>query len=46
LGADDSAVAARTEPGLLLTDGREALDRMLAIARASASEVVSSDRLH
>ncbi|MCH8083762.1 MAG: hypothetical protein IH885_05965 [Myxococcales bacterium] len=44
LGAEDPAAAARIEPGLLLADDREALDRMLAITRAS--EVATSDRLH
>jgi hypothetical protein len=44
LGAEDSAAGAHSEPGLLLTDGREALDRVLAIRRAS--ETVPSDLLH
>jgi len=44
LRADDPAAAARIEPGLLIADDRDALDRVLATGRAS--EVVSSDRLH
>jgi hypothetical protein len=44
LRADDPAAAARIEPGLLIADDRDALDRVLAIGRAS--EAVSSDRLH
>ncbi len=44
LAAEDPAAAARVEPGLLLAADCEALDRMLAITRAS--EVTSSDRLH
>jgi hypothetical protein len=44
LHAEDPAAAVRIEPGLLLANDREALDRMLAIARAH--EAASSDRLH
>jgi hypothetical protein len=44
LGAEDPDDAARAEPGLLLADDREALDRALAIRRAA--EVAPSDRLH
>ena len=44
LSAEDSRAAVRAEPGLLLADDREALDRVLAIRRAS--ETTSSDRLH
>jgi hypothetical protein len=44
LRTEDPAAAARIEPGLLLADDREALDRLLAIGRAL--EASSSDRLH
>ena len=44
LSAEIPAPPARAEPGLLLADDREALDRVLAIRRAS--ETTSSDRLH
>jgi hypothetical protein len=44
LSAEDPRAAVRAEPGLLLADDREALDRVLAIRRAS--ETTSSDRLH
>ena len=44
LGAEDPDAAARAEPGLLLADDREALDRALAIRRAA--EVAPSDQLH
>jgi hypothetical protein len=44
LSAEDSAAVARIEPGLLLATDGEALDRVLAIRRAS--EVSVSDRLH
>jgi hypothetical protein len=44
LSAEDPAAAARIEPGLLLANDGEALDRVLAIRRAL--ETSSSDRLH
>jgi len=44
LSAEDSAAVPRIEPGLLLAADAEALDRMLAIRRAS--ETSASDRLH
>jgi hypothetical protein len=44
LSAEDSAAAARIEPGLLLATDGEALDRVLAIRRVS--ETSTSDRLH
>jgi hypothetical protein len=44
LSAQDSGAAARVEPGLLLAEDREVLDRSLAIRRAA--EVTPSDRLH
>jgi hypothetical protein len=40
----DPGAAARAEPGLLLADDREALDRALAIRRAA--DVAPADRLH
>jgi hypothetical protein len=44
LAAEDPDAPARVEPGLLLADDREALDRALAIRRAA--EVTPSDQLH
>ncbi len=44
LSAEDRGAAARLEPGLLLADDREALDRVLSIGRAS--EATAPDRLH
>ncbi|MCH7645369.1 MAG: hypothetical protein IH974_11105 [Myxococcales bacterium] len=44
LRAEDRGAALRIEPGLLLAEGREALDRVLAVGRAS--EAAASDRLH
>jgi hypothetical protein len=44
LSAKDPGPAARSEPGLLLANDREALDRVLATGRAS--QVPRSDRIH
>jgi hypothetical protein len=44
LSAEDPATDAGAEPGLLLAENRETLDRALAIRRAA--EVAPSDRLH
>jgi hypothetical protein len=44
LSTEDPTAAVRIEPGLLVTDDREALDRVLAIRRAL--EATSSDQLH
>jgi hypothetical protein len=44
LSAEDPTAAVHIEPGLLLADDREALDRVLAIRRAL--EATSSDQLH
>jgi hypothetical protein len=44
LSAEDPGADAGVEPGLLLAEDREALDRALAIRRAA--EVAPSDRLH
>jgi hypothetical protein len=44
LSAEDPTAVVRIEPGLLLADDREALDRVLAIRRALES--TSSDQLH
>jgi hypothetical protein len=44
LSTEDPTAAVRIEPGLLLADDREALDRVLAIRRAL--EATSSDQLH
>jgi len=44
LGADDARVPARSVPGLLIADDRDALDRALAMQRSVA--LPHSDRLH